>query len=248
MLLTVLAAAALASMNGAPDTCAPKSPNYTPASAHVASVNNPSYSFPGVGNQAVMNGRIFKGRPIIGGAELGTKTDAAHAAASYGAFGDEGTRVQAQVEGLFRFHPTTTVEFSPWTPVPEQQASPASDPYSRAHQKMSRRAEEARQQWLKDNNYVGGVRTFVNDAVLYNLPAPKPTTRAIEPRGVIELNPEVPAFKSRMKVQAVPTINMPKVAMKSTAPKVLPKTEAVAKTEPKPEKPAAKAEVKIAQK
>jgi hypothetical protein len=114
---------------------------------------------------------------------------------------------------------------------------------------MARRAEDARQQWLKDNNYVGGVRTFVNDAVLYNLPAPKPRTQSIEPRGVIQLNPEVPAYKSRMKVEGKPTINTPKVAMKSTAPKVLPKAQAVAKTaDAKADAPAAKADVKVAQK
>jgi hypothetical protein len=249
MLYAVIAAAALAAQNGVPETCAPKSPNYSPASVRVANVNNPTYSFPGVGNQATINGRVYKGRAIIGGADIGTNTDAAHAAASYGALGEEGVRVQAEVEGLFRFHPTATVEFSPWAPVPQQQKSPASDAYSRAHNKMAQRAEDARQQWLKDNNYVGGVRTFVNDAVLYNRPTPRPTTSTIQPRGVIELNPEVPAFKSRMKVEAKPTIVMPKVtvAARSTAPRVLPKAEAVATKVEQP-KVVEKTDTKVAQK
>lgn len=219
MVFAILAAAA--AMNGVPDTCDRPSPNYTPASVHVVSVNNPTHSFPGVDNRAAINGRIYKGRVIIGRHEVGARTAAADAAIAYGALGEEGVRVQAQVEGLMRFHPVATVEFSPWTPVAEQQASPYSDPYSRAHQKMARRAEAARQQWLKDNNYVGGVRTHVNDAVLHNLPAATPQTTLPAPRGVIEINPEVPAFKSRMQVNAGPA-SLTKLASRGVV-KVLPK-------------------------
>jgi hypothetical protein len=219
MVIAILAA--VAAMNGTPDTCAQPSPNYTQASVHVASVNNPTYSFPGVDNRAAVNGRIYKGRVIVGGHEVGAKTAAADAAVAYGALGEEGVRVQAQVEGLMRIHPVQTVEFSPWTPVQEQQASPYSDAYSRGHQKMARRAEEARQQWLKDNNYVGGVRTHVNDAVLHNLPQAKPQTTLPAPRGVIEVNPEVPAFKSRMQVNAGPA-SLTKIASRGVV-KVLPK-------------------------
>jgi hypothetical protein len=174
---------------------------------------------------------------------MGPRTDAADATARFGALGEENLRVQADVEGLHRFHPTTTVEFSPWTPVPDQQASPYSDSYSRAHQKMAKRAEDARQQWLKDNNYVGGVRTFVNDATLYNVPAAKPTTQLPEPRGVIEVAPELPAFKSRMHVQIKPEDSpaLARIAAKSTAIKAMPKSDAkaatvvAAKPEAKPE-------------
>ncbi|HYE61397.1 MAG TPA: hypothetical protein VD997_05325 [Phycisphaerales bacterium] len=247
MMLAVIAAAALAAQNGAPETCSPRSPNYTAQSVHVQSNSSPTYSFPGVGSQQVVNGRVYKGRAIIGQHELGARGPAADAAAAHGALGEEGVRVTAQVEGLFRYHPTTTVEFSPWTPVAQQQASPYSDAYSRAHTKMARRAEEARQQWLKDNNYVGGVRTHVNDAVLYNLPEAKRETRLPEPRGVIEVNPEIPAFKSRMKVQAKPVITLPTVALKSTAPKVLPKDAVIAKKVDEQPKAAAPV-VKVAQK
>jgi hypothetical protein len=198
-------------------------------------VNNPTYSFPGVDNRPVVNGRIYKGRPIIGGAELGVRTQDAHAAASYGAFGQEGDRVQATVEGLHRYHPTTVVEFSPWAPVGDQQASPYSDSYSRGHQKMAQRAEEARQQWLIANNYLGGVRTHVNDATLYNLPAPRPQTQTPAPRGIIEVAPEVPAFKSRMQVKAG-ELSLPKLAARNAVVKVMPKRTAevvVAKVEAK---------------
>lgn len=241
MVLALLAAAC--SMNGMTDTCAPASPNYSASSVYVVSNQNPTYSFPSpVSNQPTINGRIFKGRPIIGGLES-RNTDAAHAAASYGAYGDEGLRVQATVEGVTRVNPTTVVEFSPWAPVPQQQRSPYSDSYSRAHQKMAKRAEEARQQYLRDNNYVGGVRTFVNDATLYNIPAPRPQTR-IQPRGVIELAPEVPAFKSRMQVQARPATGVKVARVIRVLPKSEPRAEkAVAKAEPKVDTKAAPAKV-----
>jgi hypothetical protein len=211
-------------------------PNYRDSSVHVASVNNPVFSFPsGVDETADINGRIFKGAAIIGGMDVGPRTDLAHAAASYGAMGDEAVRVQAEVQGLFRFHPTTTVEFSPWTPVPTQKNSHASDPFSRAQEKMARRAESARQQWLSDNNYTGGVRTFINDAELYPAPAAAKKSELPQPRGVIQLSPDVPAFKSRMHVQG--TVHLPPNMRTATLIKVVKPEPAptVAKADDKPE-------------
>lgn len=240
MLIALLSAALAINQGGSLSpsraTMAPNQPNYTPGeSVKVESVTNPAYSFPGLDDRREMNGRLFVGRPIIGGmADHGRASDAEQAAASYGAYGEAGTRGRAQVEGLFRFHPTTTVEFSPWTPVPEQQRSPYTDSFSRAQRKMALRAEDARQQWLKDNNYTGGVRTFVNDATMY-APRMQPRTE-IQPRGVIEVNPEVPAFKSRMHVDATPEATPAAAPTRVTAPapatfaknevvKVVPKTE-----------------------
>src|SRR5947209_3541167 len=129
MLVAMLIAAALAqvqdtqpSINGASNL---PNPNYARSSVHVASVNNPMYSFPsGVCETTEMNGRLYKGMAIVGGLpDAGRRSDLAHAAASYGAAGDEAQRVQADVQGLFRFHPTSTVEFSPWAPVRTQQNS-----------------------------------------------------------------------------------------------------------------------------
>jgi hypothetical protein len=217
-------------------------PNYRPTSVHVQSVLNPTYSFPsGLSDQPAVNGRLYKGVPIIGGVDVGAKTELARAAAGYGAFGEEHTRVQAEVQGLFRFHPTTTVEFSPWAPVASQQNSPATDPFSRAQEKMARRAEEARQQWLKDNGYIGGVRTFVNDTELYPVPPEAKKTQLPEPRGVIQLAPDVPAFKARMHVQG--TIHLPANLRTASLVKVVEpaaskpeanKAQAVAKADDKP--------------
>ncbi len=214
-------------------------PNYTQSSVHVGSVNNPVYSFPsGVDEETPVNGRLFRGVPIIGGVDVGPKNDLARAAAEYGAEDQADLRIQTDVEGLFRFHPTTTVEFSPWTPVMAQKNSPASDPYSRAHEKLARRAEEAREQWLRDNNYVGGIRTFVNDAELYPPPPEAKKTQLPEPRGVIELSPDVPAFRSRMHVMG--TVHTPPAMRTAELIKVVP-------AQIKPEsKPDAKAETAVA--
>lgn len=227
-------------------------PNYKPTSVHVQSQTNPGYSFPaGADSDTTINGRLYKGSVIIGGVAVGPETDLAHAAAGYGALGEENSRVQADVQGLFHFHPTTTVEFSPWTPVPDQRTSDTTDPYSRGYEKMAHRAEEARQQWLKDNNYVGGVRTFINDAELYPVP-PEKKTELPKPRGIIELAPDVPAFKSRMHVQGefhfapnMRTTDLIKVVRPEGE-----KAQAVAKADAKPadakpvEKPAEKVAAK----
>jgi hypothetical protein len=214
-------------------------PNYTRGSLHVQPAT--VYAFPALNeNGHAANGRVYRGVAIIGGLPSAPSSDLAHAAASYGAAGEQDLRVHAPVEGLFRFQPVDTVEFSPWTPVPAQQASPASDAFSRAHQKLARRAEDARQAWLKDNNYTGGVRTHVNDA------APgTPTTKRPEPRGIIELAPEVPAFRSKMHVKGVERIQRPmKLAANQGLIKVIrpveqPKAQVaqteVAKTEVAPE-------------
>jgi hypothetical protein len=223
-------------------------PNYTQSSVHVGSVNNPMYSFPsGVDEHVTVNGRLYRGVPIIGGLDVGPKNDLARAAAEYGAADQADLRVQSDVEGLFRYHPTTTVEFSPWTTVMTQKNSPASDPFSRAHEKVSRRAEEARQQWLKDNNYVGGVRSFVNDAELYAVPAEPKKTQLPEPRGVIELSPEVPAFRSRMHVMV--TVHTPPAMKTAELIKVVPaQIKPEAKPDAKAETAVAKADEKPAEK
>jgi hypothetical protein len=223
-------------------------PNYKPTSVRVESTTNPMYSFPAdVDNQHTINGRLYKGVPMIGGVEVGPKSDLDRAAGAYGAYGEENNRIQAEVQGLFHFHPTTLVEFSPWTSVPEQKTSDASDAYSRGYEKMAHRAEEARQQWLKDNNYVGGVRTFVNDAELYPMPPEARKSELPKPRGIIELSPEVPAFRSRMHVQGqfhLPPNMRTAELIKVVRPEAE-KAQAVAKTEVKAdEKPAEKVAAK----
>ena len=61
--------------------------------------------------------------------------------------------------------------------------------------------ESARQEWLKENGYTGGVRTFMNDAFVNK----EHHARAdIQPRATIQVAPDVTRFKSRMQVKAAP--------------------------------------------
>jgi hypothetical protein len=233
---------ALAAAQTSPTTPAPTmpyisslgNPNYLrDNSVHVQSPNNPVFSFPSqIEEPEAPNGKLYRGVPIIGGVNTGPMTDRARAAATYGAADQAELRVQSEVQGLFRFHPSSTVEFSPWTPVATQKNSHASDAYSRAQEKMSRRAEEARQDWLKDNGYIGGVRTFVNDAELYPAAPEAKKTQLPEPRGVIELAPDAPRFKSRMHVNGdlhlpatMRTAELIKVVRPAEAPKAQAKAD-----------------------
>lgn len=66
-----------------------------------------------------------------------------------------------------------------------------------------RHLENARQDWLKEHGYIGGVRTFTNDF--------KPTKTADasdktlpQPRATIQISPEITRFRSRMQVQREP--------------------------------------------
>ncbi|MBX3384674.1 MAG: hypothetical protein KF864_14315 [Phycisphaeraceae bacterium] len=147
------------------------------------------------------NGRLWVGRPIIGGVTGSVRENAEDGAASYGAYGMGRETIVVRVPGMFAFEQARYGEIRPWEPVRTDNASPYSNAFTRVHSKMARRLEEARQDWLKENNFVGGVRTFVNDAALL-APATHASGARPEPRGVIELAPDTPRFKSRMRVQA----------------------------------------------
>jgi hypothetical protein len=114
-------------------------------------------------------------------------------AETYGAAGLDDARVLARVG-------TEVVGFSPWIAFDGD---------------GMKRYESARQEWLKENGFVGGVRTFVNDAHLANhMPihsmassdSAEPVAskkRKIEPRAIIEISPDVPRFRKRMEVRVI---------------------------------------------
>ncbi len=114
-------------------------------------------------------------------------------AEAYGAAGHDDARVLARIG-------TEVVGFSPWHAFSSE---------------GMKRYEIARQLWLKEHGYTGGVRTFVNDAYLANhLPvhamaeAPADSTIVakkgkIEPRAIIEISPDVPRFRKRMEVRVI---------------------------------------------
>jgi len=214
-------------------------------SAQVTAIG-PTYGHAYSHSHAV-NGRLWVGMPIIGGADAGRADGRAHAAAGYGALDQQGERIVVQVEGLFKFEDTALAEISPWSPVviAERRANPYSNSYTRVHEKMASRIEEARQQWLKDNNFVGGVRTHVNDATLHTAAKVHTDQGGLpEPRATIQLSPDVPRFRSRMRVEAPVGEARPRALTK-----VLPRTDAGAtaaatKAATPAEKPAAKVAAK----
>lgn len=169
-----------------------------------------STSRPGFG------GRLWLTLPYMGGVEV-YPTGEQDQAEAHGVI-ERGQVVHARVGEL-------SVPISPW----------------RAWDDRSyRRLEASRQQWLAENGYTGGVRTFVNDANFdwsgngggtYELAQASPARidpATIQPRAIIELSPEVTRFRSRMHVDAgdvtralqragVPTHTVTKVIVPETA-------------------------------
>lgn len=69
--------------------------------------------------------------------------------------------------------------------------------------------EAGRQEWLAERGYTGAVRTFMNDANfvgahehMRHAAAPEAVDAPIVPRAVIELAPDAPRHRSRMRVEA----------------------------------------------
>lgn len=136
------------------------------------------------------NGKLWISRPMIGGAADNTLLGwPAEGPAAYGAAEDDGQVVWAVANGHIR-------GFSPWI----RQASVELG-------RSSNKLEHARNVWLAEHGYTGGVRTFINDAympreeVASNTPAP---SRSLEPAAVIERPVDMPKFKTRMEVRALP--------------------------------------------
>lgn len=128
------------------------------------------------------NGRLWIGRPIIGGRDneypLGWGSPGP---AAYGASETDFREAYARVN-------TMVVAVSPWVSIPVGGLGDL---------------EAARNEWLKEQGYVGGVRTFINDAYL-----PRELTqgeapgarRAITPRATIQVPADMPSFRSRQQV------------------------------------------------
>ncbi|MCC6427608.1 MAG: hypothetical protein IT435_12405 [Phycisphaerales bacterium] len=107
--------------------------------------------------------------------------------AGYGTFDDDYSEVLVRVG-------ETAVVINPWESIPEA-----------GYQHL----ERGRIEWLKENGYAGGVRTFTNP--LYRRdPAPDAVTakadskKLPDPRAVFELPADMPRFKKRQEVNSAP--------------------------------------------
>ncbi|MFN0132224.1 MAG: hypothetical protein ACKVW3_06790 [Phycisphaerales bacterium] len=144
-------------------------------------------------NRPGFNGRLWVTTPIIGGSETYAVESGNPGAEAYGAAGAEDARVYARVGHQ-------VVSISAW---------------ERQEKHGLKRFEEARNFWLKEQGYTGGVRTFVNDAYLPRTVAAAGEAeggaasggetggKAVpEPRATIRLPGDVPRSRGRLRVDA----------------------------------------------
>lgn len=161
-------------------------------------------------------GRVWVGRPIIGGIETGDR--AGSSAERYGAYDQKGMRVAVQIEPLFHFQSAMVGVINPFVQQNDRsmRRNPYGNPFQDAQDRVADRLEDARQQWLKDNGYVGGVRTHVNDANLWKKDAKaQSSSEQIVPRATIQMNPDAPKRSGSFRVDAgsrVPKSAVEKVA------------------------------------
>lgn len=139
------------------------------------------------------NGRLWVSRPIIGGIQQGPYPLAMGSPGpeAYGEYDNPHVRVPARVGHL-------VVGISPWDSIEERGLT---------------RLEHARNFWLEEQGYVGGVRTFVNDLYLWDQ---ADGNQAMEvgdageaaepgvpmPRATITLPADMPRQRRRLRVDA----------------------------------------------
>jgi hypothetical protein len=129
------------------------------------------------------NGRLWVSRPIIGGMQGPYATEESLLAERYGGYGDEDSSVYARVGSL-------VVGINAFESIP---------------QNGLRRFEQARNFWLQEQGYTGGVRTFVNDAYVWRKPDGEPRVESKakpEPLATIRVPEDMPRRKNRLRVDA----------------------------------------------
>lgn len=130
------------------------------------------------------NGQAWRGETCIGGVDSWAVNSGEPGATAYGASGDEGRvahlRVGQYVVGV--------------NPFEEIRAEGKEMP-----RHLLSAMEDARNDWLKQNGYVGGVRSFTNDAA-----GLVPSKQAIDltPKAVIPSPIDLPKTGGRMQVNA----------------------------------------------
>jgi hypothetical protein len=133
------------------------------------------------------NGKLWISRPMIGGQAdnllLGWPEPGP---AAYGAAETDGSVVYARLDQV-------VVGFSPWV---------------KQDGRALLKQEHARNVWLAENGYTGGVRTFVNDAYMPRevmaSAEPVKARPSMEPAAIMERPIDLPRFKTRMDVMALP--------------------------------------------
>ncbi len=160
---------------------------YTPAVAD--SVHRPGFS-----------GRLWHGTVHMGGVPSHVAGEQpSPGPVAYGAHPHTNAQVYVRVGHVI-------VAISPWEELPQH---------------GMKRFEAARQEWLSEHGYTNAVRTFMNDAnfaaqhewtaehARADAPADAATdvpASEIKPRAIIELAPDAPRMRSRIRVDAAPRV------------------------------------------
>ena len=160
------------------------------------------------------NGRVFVRRPVIGGVDAWAWDTGNPGADYYGAYGTEDLTVGFSVEPIAPFNGGDYGVVSPWQTANDRsdRRNPYTNAFSRARDKADDRLEAARQEWLRDNNLTGGVRTHVNDAVLFGGGMSERQSSLPTPRATIQLPADAPKLKRNIRVQAPGRISVPPTA------------------------------------
>lgn len=123
------------------------------------------------------NGREWIGRPVIGGVNTGYPLGWRDPGpAAYGEAENVTARVWVKVG-------TEVISINPWEQI---------------HEDGLQRLERARNEWLAQHGYVGGVRTFVNDSLRFG--GMRQAAADIQPRATFEWPADQPRFRRRQQV------------------------------------------------
>jgi hypothetical protein len=132
------------------------------------------------------NGRLWVSRPILGAIQQGPYPEGWQAPGpeAYGAFNNQDATTYVRIAHL-------VVGITPWVGVNKQGLQTY---------------ENARQFWLQEQGYTGGVRTFVNDLYLWVPDAKGQEEASAEvhggPRATIQLPADMPRQRRRLRVDA----------------------------------------------
>ncbi len=160
------------------------------------------------------NGRLFVRRPVIGGVDAWAWDSGNPGADYYGAYGTEDLTIGLSVEPIAPFNGSDYGVINPWQTANDKsdRSNPYTNAYQRARDKADERLEEARQEWLRDNNLTGGVRTHVNDAALFGRGSDDRVSSLPTPRATIRLPEDAPRVKRNIRVQGPGRVSVPPTA------------------------------------
>lgn len=202
---------------------------------HLATVRSYPYGIADDVRRPGQNGMLWSVRPILGAIPNGPYPvyTGNPGAEKYGAYGDDDHTVWVKVGGI-------CVTISPWDRITATGLE---------------NFEQVRGAWLRENGYLGGVRTVVNDLYHYGPQGGAVASKEMpKPVMTIDVPEDMPRFRSRMQVDATPAalpekgeitrISVPSTASPALAAKAA-ETAVAVKTEPTPaaevaEAPAAK--------